>query len=94
MAYLSLTLVADVYREVLETTPAPDYSPLLEMLGGAPRFSYRDRLDRQPVNYRGVPIPRIAIVRQHLADLKRGNIRVWRGLHVPDRRQRGNRRSA
>lgn len=71
-------LVTDVWSEVVERErhDAPDIwrsDVLLEMLGG-PRLSYRERLDRQPVNALGRVIPRIVTVRRNLTRLGRPSV--------------------
>lgn len=64
-------LVTDTFDRVLRTTEDPfvvRYGPLAEALG-LPRRTYREELDRVRVNVYGDPIPRIALVRNNIAQL-------------------------
>ena len=63
--------IVEVWGKAIRETPWPQSSAILDLLSGK-RTTYRERLDRQPVNYFGKPIPRIVIVRRNLERLKRG----------------------
>lgn len=67
-------IVAEAWEDALNEAPDPFSSTdLFYMLGGR-RWSYRERLDVQPKNWKQQPIPRIATVRRNLRAL--GNTRL------------------
>lgn len=56
-------LVTQIWEQVMVESPDPFRNP--NFLYGS-QFSYRDKLDYQPVNYHGDTIPRIVTVRRNL----------------------------
>lgn len=71
---ISLASIDRLLLEAWLVTPCPLFnpSPLLVAAGLEPRLTYRERLDAQPCNVFGDPIPRIVTVRHNLARLKAG----------------------
>jgi hypothetical protein len=71
--------IADEWERYLGEMPDPWRNPSSwENLFGSQIMSYRDKLDWQPLNYRGERIPRIVTVRRHLRRL--GDNRTVRPL--------------
>lgn len=63
-------LVASAWDAALRESPDPfDGRECAELLGFLPTPTYRERLDRQPVNCFREAIPRIVIVRNNLRRL-------------------------
>jgi hypothetical protein len=83
-------IVVGAWEHTMRTTEDPLRKPYY-LFSRDPR-SYREQLHASKLNYYGEVIPQIEIVRQNLQRLKQGNTRMWRGLNVLDRRQRGDRR--
>lgn len=61
------TVIGALKKALLE---APAHTSWERFLGGR-SLSYRERLDRQPVNVYGDPIPRITTVRRNLRMLRK-----------------------
>lgn len=66
-------IIADAWESVLRETPDPFRDSWIdEEFGLIPRRTYQQRLDAQPVNFFGEPIPRIVTVRRNLRRFKEG----------------------
>lgn len=66
MSSLKLALVAEIWDAALRETPDP---LSCDLFADGRRLSYRQRLDRQPINFHGAIIPRIVTVRRNLRAL-------------------------
>lgn len=66
MAQSLAQLVVEAWERTLEETPDPFLNAW--WIDGS-RLTYREELDRQPVNYKGQLIPRIVTVRRNLRAL-------------------------
>ena len=60
--------IAEIWNVTVRDTPSTyhEMSPWMEKVFDLPRTSYRERLDKQRLNARGVLIPHIAIVRNNI----------------------------
>ncbi len=67
---ISLDQAGQIWLDVMRNTPC-EPSPLLALLERGPRPTYRERLDRPKVNYKGETIPQRALVERNIRLLGR-----------------------